>query len=69
MTFLSFPNRGVKGVVDEMFKKLSKESTKNGWPYVRWITAEDNYRGRRVYDRTADKNKMGDIPNECMISI
>ena len=28
------------GVVDEMFKKLSKESAKNGWPFVRWITAE-----------------------------
>ena len=45
------------GVVDEMFKKLSKESSKNGWPFVRWITAEDNYRGRGVYDRTAEKTK------------
>ena len=26
------------GVVDEMFKKLSKESAKNGWPFVHWIT-------------------------------
>ena len=47
---------GYRGmVVDEMFKKLSKESAKNGWPIVRWITAEDNYRGRDVYDRTAEK--------------
>ena len=45
------------GVVNEMFKKLSKESAKNGWPFVRWITAEDNYRGRGVYDRTAEKTK------------
>ena len=42
---------------NEMFKKLSKESTKNRWPFVRWITAEDNYRGRGVYDRTAEKTK------------
>ena len=28
------------GVVDEMFKKLSKESAKNWWPFVRWITAK-----------------------------
>ena len=43
--------------MDELFKKLSKESAKNGWPFVRWITAEDNYRGRGVYDRTAEKTK------------
>ena len=45
------------GVVDEMFKKLSKKSAKNGWLFVHWITAEDNYRGRGVYDRTAEKTK------------
>ena len=40
-----------------MFKKLSKESANNGWPFVRWITAEDNYRGHGVYDQTAEKTK------------
>jgi len=54
--------------VDEMFKKLPKESVKNGLPFVSWITVEDNYRVQGVYDRTAEK-KMGDIPNECLISI
>jgi hypothetical protein len=24
---------------------------------IRWITADDNYRGRTVYDRVADKTK------------
>ena len=38
------------GVVDEMFKKLSKESAKNRWPFVCWITAEDIYRGQGVYE-------------------
>ena len=28
--------------------------------------AEENYRGRGVYDRIAEK-KMGDIPNEYLI--
>ena len=45
------------GVVDKMFIQLTEESVKNGWPFVRWITAEDNYRGRSVYDRTAEKTK------------
>ena len=43
------------GVVDQMFKKLSFEAAEKGWNFVRWITAEDNYRGRAVYDRTAKK--------------
>ena len=44
-----------KGVVDQMFKKLSLEAAEKGWDFMRWITAEDNYRGRAVYDRTAKK--------------
>ena len=45
------------GIVDEMINKLSEFSAKKGWPFVRWITAEDNYRGRAVYDRCAEKTK------------
>ncbi|WP_238377070.1 hypothetical protein [Neptunomonas antarctica] len=26
-----------------------------GWPLVRWITAENNYRARSVYDKLATK--------------
>lgn len=26
-----------------------------GWPLVRWITADDNYRARTLYDRVASK--------------
>ena len=43
------------GVVDQMFQKLSLEAAEKGWTFVSWITAEDNYRGRAVYDRTAKK--------------
>ena len=28
-----------------------------GWTVIRWITAEDNYRARGLYDRVADKTK------------
>lgn len=28
-----------------------------GWSVVRWITAEDNYRARALYDQVADKTK------------
>ena len=43
------------GVVDLMFQRLNEEAQVQGWPFVRWITAEDNYRGRAVYDRLASK--------------
>ncbi len=44
-----------KGAVDLMFERLKQEARAHNWPYVRWITAENNYRGRAVYDRLADK--------------
>ena len=37
------------------FQKLSLEAAEKGWTIVSWITEEDNYRGRAVYDRTAKK--------------
>ena len=40
-----------------MFQKLTAESTDNGWPFVRYIKEEDNYRGRGVYDRIAENTK------------
>ena len=51
------PDSRGTGVVDEMFKNLSKESAQNGRPFVRWITAEDNFRGRGVCDQTTEKTK------------
>ncbi|MEH6445576.1 MAG: GNAT family N-acetyltransferase [Oceanospirillaceae bacterium] len=45
------------GVVDALFAQLKAEADAKGWPLVRWITADDNYRGRAVYDRIAAKTK------------
>jgi hypothetical protein len=30
---------------------------KRGWPKIRWITADDNYRARTLYDRVAMKTQ------------
>ena len=56
------------GVEDEMFQKLTAESTDNGWPFVRQIKAENNYRGRGVYDRIAENTKQVTYQHECLIS-
>ena len=49
------PNCRGGGVADLMFARLKQEAKTNGWPFTRWITAENNYRARAVYDRLADK--------------
>ena len=32
---------------------VAAEAARRGWAEVRWITADDNYRGRTLYDRVA----------------
>jgi ribosomal protein S18 acetylase RimI-like enzyme len=43
------------GAVDALMAALRDLGTKRGWTVLRWITAEDNYRARRAYDRLADR--------------
>ena len=52
--FLEPAYRG-RDIVDELFAELKAAAKQLQWPFVRWITAEDNYRARKVYDRLADK--------------
>ncbi len=37
------------GVVSKMFERMSIDAVYKGWDFVRWITAEDNYRGGAAY--------------------
>ena len=52
--FLAPDHRG-SGAVDEMLDELREEARRQGWPFVRWITREHNYRARGVYDRHATR--------------
>ena len=45
------------GAADALILAIRQEARKNGWSVVRWITAEDNARARKVYDRLAVKTK------------
>ena len=49
------PEHRGTGVVEALFEEMKVTAKAEGWPAVRWITAEDNYRGRAVYDRLAEK--------------
>ncbi|MDH3219933.1 MAG: GNAT family N-acetyltransferase [Gammaproteobacteria bacterium] len=52
--FVSPEARG-QGVVEDLYRALNALGKKQGWPFIRWITAENNYRGRAIYDRLADR--------------
>jgi GNAT superfamily N-acetyltransferase len=65
------PLRGVEiGFLDDLFVDPSARGARagetliahvvdvakaRGWPRIRWITADDNYRARTLYDRVARK--------------
>ena len=43
------------GAADALIAGVAEVARQNGWPVVRWITADDNYRGRGVYDKVATR--------------
>jgi GNAT superfamily N-acetyltransferase len=61
--FVDSTARG-SGAAQALFAAIAEEGKKRGWSVIRWITAEDNYRGRAVYDRVGTRTKWVtyDIP-------
>ena len=51
------PDARGSGAADALMDHLKSEGTKRGWSVIRWITAEDNYRARSLYDKVADKTR------------
>ena len=43
------------GCVQALYKGLNSFGKDRAWPFIRWITAENNYRGRASYDKVAEK--------------
>ncbi|WP_135467121.1 GNAT family N-acetyltransferase [Crenalkalicoccus roseus] len=42
-------------VADALIGAVAGIGRERGWSVIRWITADDNYRGRAVYDRLATR--------------
>ena len=51
------PEARGSGAADALIEAVKAEGVKRGWSLIRWITAEDNYRARGVYDRLAERTK------------
>jgi GNAT superfamily N-acetyltransferase len=41
------------GAAQALIGAVADEGRRRGWGLIRWITAENNYRGRAAYDRVA----------------
>lgn len=50
--FVDPAHRG-SGAADALIAAVAEVGRKRGWSVIRWITAGDNARARKVYDRTA----------------
>ena len=50
--FVDPATRG-SGAAQALIDAVADKGREQGWGVIRWITAEDNYRARGVYDRVA----------------
>ena len=49
------PDARGSGAADALISAIADIGRTRGWSVIRWITAEDNARARKVYDRLAAK--------------
>ncbi len=49
------PQARGSGAADALINGVADVARTNGWSVVRWSTADDNYRGRGVYDKLATR--------------
>ena len=49
------PDARGAGIGQSLLTAISEEAQARGCPIVRWITADDNYRARSLYDRMAER--------------
>jgi GNAT superfamily N-acetyltransferase len=52
--FVDHAARG-SGAADALLNALAEESRQRKWTVIRWITGEDNFRARAVYERLAQR--------------
>jgi GNAT superfamily N-acetyltransferase len=51
------PHSRGSGAADAMIGYIGDLGRARGWTVIRWITADDNYRARAVYDRLSERTK------------
>ena len=51
------PEARGSGAAAALIRAVADQGRARGWTVIRWITAEDNYRARGLYDRLAEKTR------------
>ncbi|WP_210527362.1 GNAT family N-acetyltransferase [Rubellimicrobium arenae] len=51
------PEARGSGAAEALIQAIAGEGRARGWSVIRWITAQDNDRARRLYDRTAQATR------------
>ena len=54
--FVDPASRGT-GAAAALIEAVAAEGRARGWTVIRWITADDNYRARALYDQVAERTK------------
>lgn len=49
------PEARGSGAARMLIEAVAEEGRRRGWTVIRWITRENNYRARGLYDRLAEK--------------
>lgn len=52
--FVDPATRG-SGAAQALIKALAEEARERSWTVIRWITADNNFRARALYERLADR--------------
>lgn len=47
------PEARGSGAAEALIRAIAEQARQRGWSVIRWISAEDNTRARRLYDRLA----------------
>lgn len=59
------PDKRGCGIADQLLEALKEHAVSRGWAVVRWITSDNNYRARGVYDRHAAKSDWNTYEMFC----
>ncbi len=62
--FVAPAGRGL-GVAERLILAVRDEGRRRSWDLIRWITRDDNYRARSVYDRVAEKTDWNLYELKC----
>lgn len=60
------PNCRGSQVASELMSALKEQAQLHGWPFIRWITNENNYRAKAFYDKISSKTVWNTYQMDCL---